>query len=228
MTESSSGKVRNTEVDHMSSKIEYLESDIELNPDDTDKRRKLVSAYLEEGRLEEARHMVEETVQTLSTTWSLYTSFHAPLIDAFINQGEIDLCQPLVIDAQTEFPEESKVQSKVKKARRALTQQKSASVFPPSLSVSEWWKGPHLLSDTSLDEWLPGQVVSVDDGHVHIHVASLAEDGYTFEEDSWTMPLDDMKGVAQGDIPDDLEGSHLEMGIYYDDRVVIDFHDEEA
>lgn len=209
----------------MTTKVEYLESMIERRPNDYIKRAELVSAYLEEGRLEAVQNFIDETLNECECDWSMVKEFHRPVVDSLIDAGEIEAAEPIILHANKEYPDEEKVKSMVNKAKREHTKQMSASVFPPHLTVSEWWEGPHLLSEKHLDEWIPGQVVQIDeDDIVTIHVASLDEYGM-FEEDDWTIPLSNLKECSENNPPDDDHlYSFLEIGIYFDSSVKIRFH----
>jgi hypothetical protein len=213
--------------DEFVSKSEYLASQIEQNPDDLGLRAQLVSHLVEDGRIDEAEDQIEDTLDECETTWPMMKEFHIPVADTLIKKGEVSSAQPLILHANKNFPEESRVKRMITKAEKALTQQMSASVFPSSMHVTDWWDGPHLISDNHLSEWIPGQIVEIDeDDTATIHVASLGE-GNQFEEGEWEMPLSQIKDLSSNSPPDgDYLYSRLEIGIYNDESIQIKFHQD--
>lgn len=214
-------------------KAEYLESLIQENEiEDAERdyqtRAELVSHLIQEGDVDSAQVWIDDTLNLEDDCeWAMIKEFHEPIIDHLIDVGHIKKAQPLILHANKHFPDEDRINRMTHRAEKALTEQLSASVFPPSLSVSEWWDGPHLLQNHHLNEWIPGQIVDIDEGIATIRVAALDEYN-TFEESKWEMPTNNLEDLSHNDPPDgEYLYSRLEIGIYSDNSVEIRFHEED-
>lgn len=214
-------------MDDVQQKIDYLTETIELERYDGSgfqTRAELVMSLIQEGQLDRAEEWIDDTLD-LDVDWSMFLDFHRPVVDQYIRSGHVERAQPLILHASEHWEEGGKVKRMIRKAEKALTETISSSFFPSDLSVTEWWDGPHLVADSDhLDEWIPGQVSDVDDGDVIIEVASLDDDN-TLDQSTWHVPVDDMTYfTSRDDDPSNWIGDHLEIGIYRDDSVDIQFH----
>lgn len=211
----------------MDLKIKALIKQVKDDPQNPFLRRKLVVALVSEGLIKRAVHQTAKALNEMEKKLRLPERFYKPLITTFRGQGEIAPIEMLVRDLELNYDvdDDEPIKRMVRSGRRAIREASYGSAFPMNMKEEEWWRGPHLVSEMKLIEWLPGRIIEVKEDKVSIMFMGHDEDD-VMDVELTEMSIDDMKSISTN-WDENLENRCLEMGIYSDDAVSITFHKPE-
>jgi hypothetical protein len=199
---------------------------IELEPYDVTSHYRLIAVLLAAGRPKAAVAAFDATTATCSGALSdeqLANRFLIPVARVAVAAGNLVLASRAISLARTNIP--STEAQELDRLINALVETLEYGEFvgPQRLGTS-WWVQPEVLADFDyarrpLTRWLAARIDGANLETVTVHYADIAlpADPERVPERSWMeMPLSNLQWFVQDELPAELPGTILEIGVYGD------------
>ena len=162
---------------------ENYRSAVQLRPQHPLYQSRYILFLLTRGRSNEAREQWAEALARLmpggpSEDEAIYRSLHCPIARLLLHRSNLAFAREVLEDAPPAVRARASWWRALKKLLVQLIEaQENQVVFPPSIAVEARWKGPHLVDHSDragVKRWCPGRIAAIEDGTIHIRIASRA------------------------------------------------------